>query len=702
MGGAASCVAGGVANAIDSFQRVENPWMKKVREAGTTTVDVERGDGYIVRRSLSAKDMSRAQIAEKFTSDKSMPLILKAACAKHAAKNALGFRKIVREYKDKLEEGGKVKDWTFIELGQTQFVTYQQLWEKIVGAANGMKVLGLGRGSRVAIYEETCANWLVMCYAIWCIGATPVTVYANLGEDALVYALREAEVDAVFVNNKQVDKLIKLCTAANIRLKAIIENDAEPNSARAVPAGSELRIHVLERVIESGLNQPEPNEMSVEPSDLALIMYTSGTTGDPKGVMLTQGNVMTAVKGLNMRLQEFLFLAEEPTYCAYLPLAHILEFCAENIMLMNGFMLGYGNPRTLTNTSAKPHGDLQEFKPVFFAGVPRIFDTIRKAVDSKLPPAGTVKRSVFDRAFAERQEALNRGLDTPFFTNRVFGPLSAVLGGRCKYIISGGAPLSAKTQEWMNIIFGAYCGQGYGLTETGAACTVQDYYHYKFENAGKLLQCCEVKLRTVDDFKVTDELPRGEILIRGPSVAQGYYKQPKQTAEAFLPDGFFATGDVGQFQPDGTLKIVGRTKALAKNSHGEYIAMEALESTYVQDPLLVPNGLCIVVDSLQPFIVAVALTDEAKCHKFCEANKIEYKWPEVLSTPEFIKAALASLAATAKANKIAPFCFIKNVRFVTDEWTPESGILTAAMKLKRREISSKYGELITKMFAESQ
>jgi long-chain acyl-CoA synthetase len=437
-------------------------------------------------------------------------------------------------------------------------------------------------------------------------------------------------------------------------------------------------------------------------------MYTSGTTGDPKGVMMSHGNVYAAVFGLRRRLDQVLGepdvnapVEEQDTHLAYLPLAHILEFCAENILLIRGATLGYGTPRTLTDTSAKPHGDLKEFKPTFFVGVPRIFDTIKKAVEGKLPAPGEFRRRVFDRAYAERKEALSKGYDTPYWNGRVFSGPAALLGGRCKMIISGGAPMSSATYEFLTVVFGCAVGQGYGLTETCAAGTIQRYYDLQKENVGGLLSVCEVKLRDVDPWKHTDQPhPRGEVLIRGPTITQGYYNQPEKTKEAFLDDGWFATGDVGMFAADGTLKIVGRTKALAKNSHGEYIAMESLESLYVQNDLVLPNGVCVLVDSQEGFICALVLTDEAKAMKFAAANKISGTFPAILDTKEFRKAAAASLAATAKAAGKKPFELVKNVAVLNEEWTPENGILTAASKLRRSEVDKKYKDLIEKLFKE--
>ncbi len=707
MGNAVSSTAApvmaSVFTAIDNFKRVENPYMKLIREKGVVSVDVEKGDDYIIRRSKSAERKSRREIHAEFTAEQSMPLMLKASCAKFPQTVAVGFRNIVKTAKEKiLDEKGNEKEWEFLYLGETQYLSYAQIWSKIVAFANGLRVqLGIKPGQKVALYEETRWEWLVSCYGAWLAGATVVTVYANLGEDALVYALKESECNAVVCASKQVKKLVTLCSENGIQLAAVIATDHQGNAP--TPAGQKPQVCTWESVVDAGAGLPEPSTIPTSPEALALIMYTSGTTGDPKGVMLSQGNVLASVKALDMRLKVFLHLAEgEPTYCAYLPLAHILEFAAENVMLMNGFRLGYGNPRTLTNTSARPHGDLQEFKPLLFAGVPRIYDTIKKGIEAKLPPVGTLKRTLFDRAFAERRDALKRGLDTPFFNKRVFSAAASALGGNVQFMVSGGAPLSATTQEWLTVVFGCAVGQGYGLTETASATSIQDYYNPALENVGKLLSCCEVKLRSVNEFKVTDSPPRGEILVRGPTVAKGYYKQEDKTKEAFLEDGFFATGDVGQFQPDGTLKIVGRTKALAKNAHGEYIAMEALESMYVQNNLVMPNGICIDVDSHQPFIVAVALTDQHKAMDFAKARGIAGTFPAILKDKKFLKAAVESLAQTGKDNGKKPFELIKNVRFYAEEWTPENGILTAAMKLKRREITAKYGQDIQEMYAESQ
>lgn len=249
------------------------------------------------------------------------------------------------------------------------------------------------------------------------------------------------------------------------------------------------------------------------------------------------------------------------------------------------------------------------------------------------------------------------------------------------------------------MVSGASVVQGYGLTENCAITVTQLPWSTDFDIVGSLFGGAEIKLRDVEDWKHTDPEPRGEILMRGPTKTQGYFKQPEKTAEAFQ-DGWFATGDVGQILQDGQLKIIGRTKALAKTSYGEYVALDALEAVYVLDDLCLPNGVCVLVQSQKAYICALVLTDEAKAMQFAKKHSLKGTWPDILENEEFHQKAAESLAATAKKYGKKPFECVKKVRVLNDEWTPENGVLTAAQKLKRRVVDVKYADLIAKLFEE--
>ncbi|EPY19966.1 long-chain acyl-CoA synthetase [Strigomonas culicis] len=432
-----------------------------------------------------------------------------------------------------------------------------------------------------------------------------------------------------------------------------------------------------------------------------LIMYTSGTTGNPKGVVHSLGSVTQGARGLNDRLTELLGVTEGETYVAFLPAAHIFEFVCEVIMLMRGTLLCYGSPRTLMDVFARPCGDLSQFKPFFLIGVPRIFETIKKTAEGRMPPLGSLKRQIFERAYESRLAALRAGMDTPFWNNKVFALPRSLLGPNIRGVCSGGAPLADKTQEWVNVVLGTPIAQGYGMTETVCNTTVQRTGELDCV-AGQLLRGVEVRLLDTDSYKHTDHPnPRGELLVRGKFMFKGYYKQAQMTADCMLPDGWLRTGDVAEIERQtGQVRIIGRVKALAKNVLGEYIAMENLEAIYNQHPLSTPNGVCVLVDVQKNYICALVTTTEANAMKFAQENHLEGEYPAILDTAAFRKAASHSFAALGRKDGLQSFEIVKHVRVVADEWTPENGLVTASLKVRRSEIDKHYATAIQELFVE--
>ena len=699
MGGCVvSCMS-----AANNAKLKPNPHIRAIQAMKALSVPVPDAEGYdkhtetCIFRSPSMADLTVAQTTRRYYGGKDGTLIrsLHDTVTRFAGRNAMAYRPWDHIEKTEIEDGGKMKPWELIHLKETQYITYKDMWERMMAFGNGLAKLGLQPGSFIGIYEETRWEWLVSLYGAWSQALTAVTVYSNLGEDALRYAIKESALPAMVVNAKNVKGLIQNCKATGVRVPKLIYLDTLPADLDA--EGAELISWTS--VLESGRGMPEP-ELPSDPNALSLIMYTSGTTGDPKGVMITHGNQTAAVVALSIRLDDLFNVGDEDdTYVCYLPLAHIYEFDAENVFLLRGCTLCYGHPRTLTDLAARPHGDFKEFKPILVSGVPRVYDTIKKAVMAKLPVPGTLKRRVFDRAFEERRLAMQKGFDTPYWNEKVFSAARSMLGGRCRCMCTGGAPTSTATYIFLTVVFGCSVVQGYGLTEVCCIGTIQRYYDIALDSCGGVFSTTELKLRDVEEWKHTNNPPEGEVCLRGPAVSKGYYKQPDKTAEAYGPDGWFYTGDIGQLQPDGSLRIIGRTKALAKNSFGEYVALEALEAVYVQSDLAMPNGVCVFVNPAKAYIAALVLTDEKKAMKFASESQIEGTWPDILLKPEFHQKAAVSLAETAKKAGKKPFETVKYVRVVNDEWTPENGILTAAMKLKRRVVEERYAAVIGALFS---
>ena len=692
MGGCVvSCMS-----AANSSKQVENRHITAFKQRPNLSKAVRDGDANesSIIRTTSSADLSLDAVHDMQPAPgyKTIITALKDIVEEAGDRNAMAYRPWDHIEKTEIEDGGKKKPWELIHLKETQYISFKELWKRITSFGSGLAALGLRAGSRIGIFEDTRPEWLTTLYGMWTQGLIGVTLYANLGEDALEYAIKESALPAIVCNGKNVKNVLRITKKAGIPTPIIIFLDA-------IPAGTDLggvACYDWKAVMNLGKDAPEP-VLPDDPDATALIMYTSGTTGDPKGVVFSHENCICAVRIQTVRLEEFINY-EDANYVCYLPLAHIYEFASENCFLLRKSTLCFGHPRTLTDAAARPHGDLAEYKPLLLTAVPRVFDTIRKAVLAKLPLEGTLKRRVFDRAYHERKLALQKGYETPYWNEKVFAGPKALLGGRCKELISGGAPLSASTHEFMSIVFGCGVSQGYGLTETCSICTLQRFYDLKTDNIGGLFPMVEVKLRDVEGWKHTNPQPQGEICVRGPIVAKGYYNQPAKTKEAFSADGWFFTGDVAELEPNGSLRLIGRTKALAKNALGEYIALEALEAVYTQNELAIPNGVCVLVNPHKAYIAALVLTDEKKAMKFAAANHIQGSWPSILETARFQEKAAVSLAETAQGAGRQPFERVKTVRILNEEWTPENDVLTAAMKLKRRVIDQKYSDIIGQLF----
>lgn len=615
-------------------------------------------------------------------------------------KRAIAYRTIEKTTTEAtVDSKGNKRNWEFVHLTEPSYLTYSAFWEMLTSFGRGLASLGLGVGDRMALYEETRHEWLASMLGLWTQGMVGVTVYANLGYDALIYALKEAACKAMICNGSNVGRLVSMMSAQSVDEAIVIYMDELPGDVdlqgvRVVPWGD-----VLEAGRRAGDSVPAP-AVPTDPDTEVLVMYTSGTTGNPKGVVHSIGGLTQGAHGLSAQLIELLGKEENETYVAYLPAAHIFEFICEMIILMRGILLCFGSPRTLTDAFARPCGDITLFNPFFLIGVPRVFETIKKTVESKLPPVGSIRRTIFDRAYESRRAALLRGMDTPYWNEKVFKPTRALMGGRMRGICSGGAPLADKTQEWISVVLGVPVAQGYGMTETVCNAAVQRTGELKCE-AGQFLKGVEAMLLDTEDHKHTDlPHPRGELCLRGNFMFKGYYKQPQLTKEVMMKDGWLRTGDIAEISSDnGQVRIAGRVKALAKNVYGEYISMEALEALYCLHPLVIPNGICILVHPEKSYIAALVLTIESKAMSFAAENNISGSWPAILENATFQEAVAQSFTALAKREGRQPFECIRKVRVLNEEWTPENNLVTASLKVRRSVISKHYADIIAELFS---
>jgi long-chain acyl-CoA synthetase len=687
----------------NASSEVDFPSYKDYMSYGRQSVSVkgtEQDNRSAIYRMSKTSDEDFKRLRKTWYEDGSCLSVVEKFCKQRGKKTALAYRKLLNiEKREEVTEDGRKKVFeTYVFDTKHQTISYDLLWQNIVNFGKGLIEIGIKKGDTLSIYEETRWQWLNSLYSCWSQGVVVSTVYANLGEDALQYALSETQSHAIICNSskvKGVQAMLKKI-GANPHTK-IIYLDELPSD---VDAG-EFELYAWGDVMLKGQGSSASYYVpkGENRDDLALIMYTSGTTGNPKGVMHTHGSLYCGVMTIDQRIYDLIGeMKEQEWYCSYLPLAHIMEFAVTSVLMKRGVIIGYGSPRTLMDTFAKPHGDLAEYKPLIFVAVPRVFDTMKKAVEDRLPKPGTMKRKIFDEAYAARLKALKEGRDTPFYNKKVFSVPRSVMGGRVYAMLSGGGPLSQSTQEFINVVFGMVI-QGWGMTETVCCGGIQRTGNLDYDSVGQILKTEEVQLLDTEAYKHTDKPePRGEVLLRGPFLFKGYYKQPELTKQALDDDGWFHTGDVAAVEECGALRIVGRVKALAKNAVGEYIALETLESIYGTNDLAIPNCVCVLVNPHRSYIAMLVLTSEKHVKAFCEKNKLSGSFPEVLKDKAFQKAALQSFQKTGRDANRKPFEIVQAVKVLTDEWTPENGVLTAAMKLRRSVVDEKYKTEIAELF----
>jgi long-chain acyl-CoA synthetase len=701
MGGCVSSVMEWRSNQSVDNHPIISGYLKYGQEAEALPGTEQPGYSPIYR-FINTSDDENAELTHQYYHDRLLLKRLEEQAKRSANQPAIGYRVIERvEKRDVVDAAtGKTKPFNYYHCTPAKTISYEKMWATSLAFGRGLIALvGLAAGATVSIYEDTRWEWMVSVYGIWTQKMIASTVYANLGKDALRYALRETCSDAIVCNGAHVGMLTAVLEQEGLHPTVITLDDVPANTATYG-----LRVVAWQDVVRRGEEVADAVAASTATNvdDVCLIMYTSGTTGNPKGVMHTHGSIAAGCEALHHRILDLYKPGEKgEIYCAYLPLAHILEFAVVNIFFCRGTMVGFGTPRTLTDNYAVPHGDLTEYKPKVILSVPRIFDTIRKAVEDRLPAPGSFRRDIFDKAYESRRTALLEGKDTPYWNDAAFSAPRAVLGGGVYGMLSGGGPLSASTQEFINVVCGGpLILQGWGLTETVCCGATQRLGDLEPNCVGQLIKTCEARLQDVDIYKHTDQPePRGEICLRGPFLFKGYYKQPELTKEVIDSDGWFHTGDVGSFTKEGKLRIVGRVKALAKNCLGEYIALEMLEAIYGQNDLCAVNGVCVLVHPDKPYIAALVLAGPKRALAFAKEHGIAGDtFEELLKTPAFHTAVAASLALTAKAAGRQSFELVKKVRVLADEWTPENGLLTPTMKLRRGNMEAHYAQVIAELF----
>ncbi|MCL4148175.1 UNVERIFIED_CONTAM: hypothetical protein GTU68_054373 [Idotea baltica] len=622
--------------------------------------------------------------------------------SKYGNKPCMGTRELIE--RKRIRKDGKTLEK--LHLGEYTWRTYKEVKDSSDTIGWALRSLGIKPGGRIAIFAETRAEWFITAIGALKQNITVCTLYTTLSDEGLTHAINETEVDLVVTSFDLFSRLknnLPRCPFVNTIV--VLEDQLEPVSTEGI--SSDIKIKNFSELI-SDINAKESKQRPppTNGDDVAIIMYTSGSTGTPKGVELSHTNILTSVIGYSVQMN----VGPDDRYLAYLPLAHIMELATEVALVSLGATILYSSPHTLTSNSPKilegKIGDAKIAKPTVMNSVPLVLDRIIKGISTAVEKQGWLKSLVFNSIVRYKFWIEYIPFSTSVLDYLIFNKVKEELGGQLKRLVVGGAPVTPHTHDTMRAIFGCSLQVGYGSTETASSITGMDEDDTITGQVGGPNLSVLVKLQSWEEggYLVTDlPFPRGEIIVGGPCVAKGYFKQNQETVGAFFEeDGqrWFRSGDIGELNNLGVLKIIDRKKDLVKLKHGEYVSLGNAESKLKTLPFV--DNICVFADSTQDKTVAVIVPTIPKLFEISKQVGItdEGVTIEELCADEKVRGSiLLDLQKHGRKHGLTRWEIPAAVHLTHDVWTPDSGLVTAALKLRRKQLGQHYQNMVREMYS---
>ncbi|XVE81582.1 hypothetical protein DITRI_Ditri15bG0076300 [Diplodiscus trichospermus] len=524
------------------------------------------------------------------------------------------YRHAVDSFRDYKYLGTRIQvDGT---VGEYKWMTYGEAGTARAAIGSGLIYHGIPKGSSVGIYFVNRPEWLIVDHACSAYSLVSVPLYDTLGPDAVKYVVNHADAKAIFCVPQTLNSLLSfLSEIPSVRLVVVV--GGMDNEVPLLPSSAGIQVVTYSKLLSQGRSSLQ-RFCPPKPDDVATICYTSGTTGTPKGVVLTHGNLIASVAGFCVATK----FKPSDFYISYLPLAHIFERTNQMALVYYGVAVGF-----YQGDNMKIMDDIAVLRPTLFCSVPRLYNRIYAGVLNAVKSSGPLKERLFNAAYNSKKQAIMNGKSpSPMWDRLVFNKIKARLGGRVRFMASGASPLSPDVWDFLKICFGGQIMEGYGMTETSCVISCMNEDDILSGHVGSPNPACEIKLVDVPEMNYTsDDQPyhRGEICVRGPSVFRGYYKDEVQTREVLDEEGWFHTGDIGLWLTGGRLKIIDRKKNIFKLAQGEYIAPEKIENVYAKCKFI---AQCFIYgDSLNSSLVAIVAVDPDALEEWAASQGIKYK-----------------------------------------------------------------------------
>lgn len=604
----------------------------------------------------------------------------------------MSYRSLAEMFVSQVKRYGKRDLYRFSRDGRWQSYTWEECFRQVREMALGLISLGVKKGERAAIFSANRVEWSLIDWANICAGVLTVPIYSSSPPRQVFRILSHSEATILFVESAERLKKLDLThpSLSSVRFIVLVEPSAEFESRREEGA----RFLSLEALREMGRRYAESHGeifdqavSSLQPEDDLTIIYTSGTTGEPKGVLTTHRHYLFMLDAAASALG----VSDQEVNLQFLPLAHSLGRLEHWIVVACGFTCGFA--RSIESIA----NDLQTVRPTILISVPRIYENAYNRVRSRVAADSAFRKAIFKWAESVGRQVsrLKRGgqavplrfrISGSLAHRLVFGKIHALFGGRLRLAISGGAPLSPEIAEFFHAM-GVLILEGYGLTETSTVSHVNRPQRCVFGTVGLPLNNVECRIA-----------PDGEILLRGPNIFKCYFRDQEAAREAVDPDGWFHTGDVGELDPRGFLRITDRKKDLIVTSGGTKVAPQMIENLLKTEALI---HQAMVIGDTNNHLVALLTLNREQIAERAKQEGMTFGSPEEMAAHPWVTALLRE-RIRQKNKELAPYETVRSFRILAHDFAMETGELTPTLKLRRQVVVERYKDLIAEMYRKSK